>query len=589
LTYGDLENIISLMNDSRDILKADEMIDPAGQKIQEEISASNIQSTIPEPASNSAVKEALDVAQSVGRQKSKIDVENFGVGGLDDSVSLYEYIDDAERRSQAWFESPASDGRPPIEDLDVLNIAAEFGRPDEIADDADNEYVEMRSGIDGSYEDTKNIKLPSVVPIQPVQDPLGVPEQAELPQEILNIDIDPEANKYSSSSLENAPRILELDADEHSGRSQIVRRGRLETLRFWQLLHGVYQSQFRGICMLRSMGETRTLLIQDGDVISAATTSIKKDFLSWMEQERYLRKEDVIEVRKKASEMPTVSIRELLLQSGLIRINAINRLERLHYERLTMEAMGWTSGDWRLEAVSFLKDLPISPIETPMPALIFRGLVDYAGAADVERFQANGSLMLKALGPPDVSLAELLLFDDETAFVRAIREETRLEDAASHSHLGIEKAYRITAALSMLGFVTTRETDLGRHVEQYKNAESTDQSPTLSPSVALEDEIDEALTLKAKLAVKCKNVEKGTYFEILDLEPCVDSAAIGAAKDRLLGIFDMRRFSKAGLSQSEEQVNRIRDAVLEAFLVLSDPARCQSYAAAILDMKTRHA
>lgn len=108
----------------------------------------------PEPAADEAVKKALNVAESVGRLEAP-PVENRGddFDNVADSVSLSQIIDQAEQRSKALFEEAASEDHEPLEELDVLDIAAQFGRPSDAIGGEDETAEDV---VDG-YGDTKSL------------------------------------------------------------------------------------------------------------------------------------------------------------------------------------------------------------------------------------------------------------------------------------------------------------------------------------------------------------------------------------------------------------------------------------------------
>ncbi len=130
----------------------------------------------PEPAADEAVKAALNIAASVGRSDPD---DNLGLAfdNMPDSVSLHQIIDQAEQRSRALFEQAVSDDHEPLEELDVLDITAQFGRPSESIDTDDG----SSDSVNG-FGDTKDLS-PSVIPPPVDTEPLspppeGVPQSA---------------------------------------------------------------------------------------------------------------------------------------------------------------------------------------------------------------------------------------------------------------------------------------------------------------------------------------------------------------------------------------------------------------------------
>ncbi len=107
-------------------------------------------------AADEAVKAALDMAQSVGAERGSNESSLlFGLGEYGDSVSISQYIEEAEDRAQSLFAQANSNDEGPLEDLDVLDVAAEFGRPDESTDEPDGTEVSVESRL--ALEETQNL------------------------------------------------------------------------------------------------------------------------------------------------------------------------------------------------------------------------------------------------------------------------------------------------------------------------------------------------------------------------------------------------------------------------------------------------
>lgn len=112
-------------------------------------------------AADEAVKAALDMAQSVGSEKSNTESSLlFGFGEYGDTVSISQYIEEAEERAQSLFAQANSDDEGPLEDLDVLDVAAEFGRPDESTDEPDGTEVSVENRL--ALEETQNLAMTAV-------------------------------------------------------------------------------------------------------------------------------------------------------------------------------------------------------------------------------------------------------------------------------------------------------------------------------------------------------------------------------------------------------------------------------------------
>jgi DNA-binding response OmpR family regulator len=80
-----------------------------------------------------------------------------------------------------------------------------------------------------------------------------------------------------------------------------------------------------------------------------------------------------------------------------------------------------------------------------------------------------------------------------------------------------------------------------------------------------------------RLEQKYAQVQEGTYFEVLDLNPDATGEQIREAYSRLLLEFDPTRVAEEELSGQAERLSEILEVVEEAFLVLNDPKLRAAY------------
>lgn len=519
--------------------------------------------------SKDAVKKALDVAQSVGARGELRHFGAFGLGNLDDSISLYEYIDEAEKRSRSLFESTFSDEKRPVEDLDVLNIAAEFGRPDEASEEGDDDFSDM--SLSGAFlpEDTRDLKIPPASP----QHSFATEKESALGIPLLDTD---------DSLFVHSEIHVDFDGMEIDGRKK--KNGRLEDVRLWKILFSTFNGKFRGRCVLDTPAERRIVFINDGEVLSASSSEHQNDLLSFMLREGRFSEDAEMSIRR---EMPRSSgiyqLRKLLIKKSWMPLAKINQAERLYYESLISEAMEWSYGDWRLEPSAEIPALPVAPIETPILSLIFRGCIAAFDKEEICRVVSESSVLV----PCDTAryqIDESMLSALESKVVAAWDGTATLGNSAS-GVLGTDAACRLAASLVQLGYFNVVEYASSTSAQSSSDADAR----LLSLPVFGKEEtasLPEKEALKRQLALKIEKVNNGTYFEILDIDPFDEDADVASAKKRLSELFDVQRFWAAGVSGHEDEIYLVRRIIDEAFVVLGEPKRRERYRRAVQDEMT---
>jgi hypothetical protein len=185
----------------------------------------------PEPAADEAVKKALNVAESVGKQQGDVSGSlGLGFDSIGDSVSLNQIIDQAEQRSRALFERASSAVHDPLEELDVLDIAAQFGRPSESVGSVEeptgesvNELTDTKD-LSPRYTPTQGMVVndPALHTPKHIKEPIPPPgEPASSDRE--NIDTNPIAPSRAwglEKISEMTPQAVDDSADKVSGLSK---------------------------------------------------------------------------------------------------------------------------------------------------------------------------------------------------------------------------------------------------------------------------------------------------------------------------------------------------------------------------------
>lgn len=273
-------------------------------------------------------------------------------------------------------------------------------------------------------------------------------------------------------------------------------------------------------------------------------------------------------VRREMSTTEGVKYRDVLLKKGMVRLPEINRCERYHHESLAVEAMGWSRGSWRIEPISTIREMPDAPIETPLPAMILRGLMDSPDTIQLQQ-GFSGGVIPNPVTPFPFSLAEMSLDAMQEELMRTWDGTVSLRESCELVAGPDERKFRFAAAMQLLGFV---------NVQKVKHEAAPVSVDIKTPSKPPLTE-----TLKETLARKIKVIENGNYFEILEVESDAGDVAIEAARRRLTALFDVQKYWEAGNADCATDVALVREIVEEAYDVLKEPVRRGRYRKAALD------
>lgn len=85
---------------------------------------------------------------------------------------------------------------------------------------------------------------------------------------------------------------------------------------------------------------------------------------------------------------------------------------------------------------------------------------------------------------------------------------------------------------------------------------------------------------RARLAAKWAQLEEGSYFELLEVDPAATEQEIRAAHARLSAEFSSQGLSSPGLADLRARAEVLRSVLEEAYSVLRDPALRAAYAKA---------
>ena len=529
--------------------------------------------------SHNALKEALDLAQSVGGKRSGKGggPEKFGLGNFDDSISLYEYIDEAERRSNALFEMPVSDDRRPVEDLDGLNIAAEFGRPDDSGDDADDYYSEISLLPALPTEDTKDLKSPSMAPPERVESAVASDISGD---EVLSVEEDRPVDSPDPSAVCSPVPFAGIVIN-----GRLLTDGALDEIPLCRVLWAVFVEGYTGKCRVSFEGRQRTVYLESGYVSAAESDDPQDSFIVFVSNEKKLVSAVTDQVERIVSEGKT--LREALTEGASMRPAELNRLERLYSERLVEDSMAREKGRWRLIPGKERRALVVCPIETSTAALVLRGV---AWRLSAERAQTlapeNGVLVfLENLPSP---IEELNLTEEERDAVMCWTGSTPLRDSMEQTRNPtafqalaaalVELQYIAVAKLVAPAEKTNRLTQRAPSTREGMPSDGGQISASLAELTA-----DSLLSC---LSDKLEKIKKGTYYEILEVSPDAGRSALVSARDRLISVFETVRFQNAGLFGHDEALQLVRQMVEEAFFVLDEPTRRERYRLAAVDTAT---
>mgnify|MGYP003789857175 CR=1 FL=1 len=251
-----------------------------------------------------------------------------------------------------------------------------------------------------------------------------------------------------------------------------------------------------------------------------------------------------------------------------MKLQDINRLEKMHFESLIDRAMSHGGGTWRFE-IGKSSMLPMSSfIETPTEALIMRAYLYYASNDEIKKQIGDCECRLVFNNAPPYFVSLLMLNTDEKSIALLLRQGLSLKEISKTEKWPEEKICRFAAGLIILGYCV---------VETLIKYEKTGNDDDIHSEPCTQESSNSASDLLNRLSEIEKYLDKGNYFELLGLTPDSDEDAIASAVESLSAALDIRMFKKLGYDVNEGRVEAARRIVQEAYDVLRDPVRREKY------------
>ena len=569
---------------------------------------------VPSPSNGEAVKEALDIAQSFGALRNQRPIGGtFNIANFDDSISLSEYIEEAEKRSKAIFESSNSE-QGPVEDLEILSIAAEFGRPDdssetseEVLSDGEKEYSEVLFQEEKTGEDTRDLTLKSRNP------PAAEEEKSEkAPSEkegsddnILAIDAIGATEPLSSLSIEEKFHLPNNRPDF----------GDLNETSLIEIVFGLYLQKGSGMLILKDKQTTNRLFFLDGDIVTAETSDEEKGYIRWLRKEGYLDEETYSSLLREVSSLNNLQSGSALVSRGIIGPRDMNRLLRKYYEYLVDYSFGWKSGTWRFEGNNRFSPGDTSVIiESSTPSIIFNALLRHTSAEDVKETAPPFSFLRKTTTGGVCKLAELGLDEVGLGLLDACDGTSNIWNRIAQSPHERDRYHRIISAFVKFRFIEICE-PVRKEIETGESASPWESFPDDSKSIhdekiefysegetggdlaklavplkrnsfssidseeisSLGEAVGRADNLRKMVMSKLEAVREGSYYDILEIGAVSSADSVREQWKILVNRFDWHQLSAMGLVDLESELNLIKKVLDEAYDVLTHPSIAEAY------------
>ncbi|MCP4675218.1 MAG: DUF4388 domain-containing protein [Deltaproteobacteria bacterium] len=509
----------------------------------------------PKPVTNDPVQEALAMAESVAPEASSLTYsrppENDEIG---EAISLMQVIDRVEQRLVPSYGQSDLMQQSMPEELDVLDIEAELGRPDE--PEAEDEAAEDEAAEDEAAED------------EAAED-----EAVEVrDDEIVEEGADSFSEDESSVTLDCETEIVSharTSEDQDLGlhfQEGYRRNGDLAEDPLWTLLVAAFVDRLSGVLVLSGPHNERKIFLDQGEVVIATSTAREDRLVELLYREGRLSDEDY---GKAALAVGTSGRRigAILVERGLISSRELFPLVRHHYETIVLDSFGWREGAWRYRSDESIPGERIL-LDTAMPTLVVEGIRSRALPKDIDTVVPPGCRPLET--PSGIcKIEDAGLLPEEVAICHACDGTATVEQLARRFGFPAQDLCELMAGLVVLGLL---------HVEDMGAEQPSEGSPVLTGRRKLEHgfRVD-----RSRIADKMEQVKEGTYFAILGVSKDASGYEIRKAYRALSGQFAMERFAIPELQELQEDVRVILHVVGEAYEVLRNPASREAYRQAV--------
>ncbi len=521
----------------------------------------------PEPAANDPVQEALAMAEAVAPGTSPYFADRPAADAeIGDSTSLRQVIDRIEQRLiPARAADP--DERSFPEELDVLDIEAELGRPDEmsgisVAEEPSSTEEEKSLPADEAYidetptEELAGADEEEIAKQWPAEEPIEEPTEERVVDD----------SERESGVETTAPLLGEEPGAEWTGlpfASGSRRSGELSGEPLWILLAAASVDRRSGVFVLSSSDVERRLFLDKGEVVIATSTAEEDRLVELLYREGRLSDEEY----GKAALAVGASGRRIgaiLVERGLISSRELFPLVRHHYESIVLDSFGWREGTWRFERGQNLGGERIL-LNVPLPTLIVEGVRSRARPEDIDKLVPAGCRPL--LLPTGICHVEDVgLLPEELAVYNACDGTATVEQLGRRFGLPGRELIGLAAGLSVLGLLHLESGDDVRDVAK----------DVATPLVSRGDEQSFRVE-RARVADKMAQIKEASYFSILEISPQASGYEIRKAYRSLSGQFALERFAISELIDLREQVEVVREVLEEAYEILRNPELREAY------------
>ncbi|MFP6686207.1 MAG: hypothetical protein VB934_15930 [Polyangiaceae bacterium] len=320
-------------------------------------------------------------------------------------------------------------------------------------------------------------------------------------------------------------------------------------------------------------GTERTVVLRDGDIVTASSDAAEDSLVEFLVVRGDVTREIVAVLP--ANKLPLAGRRAAaaLIARGFLGPDDLWPALRAHAEWLICRAFGDGPATCQLNS-----QLPDNLRDEPN---VFGGAAGIEVFVEAVRRTLEPSEALRRLGAPDrmVHSGPFLAMVTEAAL--PIEELQLVRSAAGHplsSWLGTRQeeraptAYAITALhiLQLEGDVPT--------IEQVDEEPAPESPPGV---VAKSPEQQHALSIRQRVCARRSLVDDGDYFSVLGVSSDATSYEIRRAFVDGRRLFEPRRLLTAATADLADDVIMILELLEEAYEVLRDPVRRESYRNAI--------
>ncbi len=514
-----------------------------------------------ELVTNDPVQEALAMAESVAPEaSSRIYSRPPEKEEIGETISLMQVIDRVEQRLVPSYGHSDLKQQSMPEELDVLDIEAELGRPDE--PDVEDKEVEIE-GVEDEDEEVEIEGVEDEDEDEEVedQDDEVVDEETDCPTEVVgSVTLDRETEVVSNTSKPAEQHIgLRFGEDDR-------RNGDLAEDPLWTLLIAAFVDRLSGVLVLSGSHNKRKMFLDQGEIVIATSTAQEDRLVELLYREGRLSDEDYGHAALAVGTSGR-RIGAILVERGLISSRELFPLVRHHYETIVLDSFGWREGKWQYRSDESRPGERIL-LDAAMPTLIVEGIRSRALPKDVETLVPSGCRPLEM--PSGIcKIEDAGLLPEEVAICQACDGTATVEQLARRFGFPAQDLCGLLAGVAVLGLL---------HVEDKGVERSSEGSPVLTGRRKLEHSFRMD---SSRIADKMEQVKEGTYFTILGVSPNASGYEIRKAYRMLSGQFAMERFAIPELAQFQEDVGVILHVIGEAYEVLRNPTSREGYRQAI--------